>query len=200
MQEFFGWHNDAHAQSASPEFTPADVFHGRVEAVRVVRQAALDAAYAAHPERFPNGPPIVRLPPSEVHINPLTAEAVVVSKNAPTSGDRVESSGPGRALGNDAITSPSVAPRKPDGGAEPRGSIAPKEDPGHRRAERHHAVTRSGLPPSEVQINPLTAEAVVVSKNAPTSGDRVESNGPGRALGNDRQRPHHEPERCPAKA
>ena len=97
MQEFFGWHNDAHAQSASPEFTPADVFHGRVEAVRVVRQAALDAAYAAHPERFPNGPPIVRLPPSEVHINPLTAEAVVVSKNAPTSGDRVESSGPGRA-------------------------------------------------------------------------------------------------------
>jgi len=36
--------------------TPADVFHGRVKAVHAARQAALDAHYAAHPERYPDGP------------------------------------------------------------------------------------------------------------------------------------------------
>jgi putative transposase len=63
-----GSHNDEHHHSGLALFTPADVFHGRVEAVRATRQAALDAAYAAHPERFPHGPPPVRMPPAEVHI------------------------------------------------------------------------------------------------------------------------------------
>jgi hypothetical protein len=31
-----------------------------------------DAAYAAHPERFSNGPPVVRRPPDSVAINPLS--------------------------------------------------------------------------------------------------------------------------------
>jgi putative transposase len=79
LQDFFGWHNDEHHHSGLALFTPADVFHGRVEAVRASRQAALDAAYAAHAERFPHGPPTVRLPPSAVHINPVTTEALSVS-------------------------------------------------------------------------------------------------------------------------
>jgi len=74
LQDFFGWHNDHHHHSGLALFTPADVFHGRVEAVRVVRQAALDAAHRAHPERFPNGPPRVALPPTAVHINPLAGD------------------------------------------------------------------------------------------------------------------------------
>jgi len=78
LQDFFGWHNDDHHHSGLALFTPADVFHGRVEAVRVVRQLALDEAHAAHPERFPNGPPRVPLPPIEVCINPFTAEALSV--------------------------------------------------------------------------------------------------------------------------
>jgi hypothetical protein len=53
------------------------VFFGRVPAVHAVRQATLDAAYALHPNRFPNGPPKAALPPAEVHINPL--EALVIS-------------------------------------------------------------------------------------------------------------------------
>ncbi len=57
LQDFFGWHNDEHHHSGLALFTPADVFHGRVELVRAVRQQALDAAFAADPERFPNGPP-----------------------------------------------------------------------------------------------------------------------------------------------
>lgn len=78
LEPFFGWHNDEHHHSGLALFTPADVFFGRVEQVRHVRQAALDAAYAAHPERFPHGPPQAALPPSEVSINPVTSSAVNV--------------------------------------------------------------------------------------------------------------------------
>jgi len=53
------------------------VFFGRVPAVHAARQAALDAAHALHPERFPNRAPQAALPPASVHINPL--EALVVS-------------------------------------------------------------------------------------------------------------------------
>jgi putative transposase len=79
LQDFFGWHNDEHHHSGPALFSPADVFYGRVEAVRAARQSALDAAYLAHPERFPNGPPRVALPPAEVCINPITADAVTVA-------------------------------------------------------------------------------------------------------------------------
>jgi transposase InsO family protein len=78
LAPFFGWHNDEHHHSNLALFTPADVFFGRVDEVRVVRQAALDAAYAAHPERFAHGPPRVLLPPTEVSINPITSSAVTV--------------------------------------------------------------------------------------------------------------------------
>ena len=43
-----------------------------------MRQLALDAAYRAHPARFPNGPPRVALPPTEVFINPITSDAISV--------------------------------------------------------------------------------------------------------------------------
>jgi putative transposase len=76
LAEFFGWANYGHHHSGLAFFTPADVFFGRVEAVRCVRQAALDAAFAAHPERFPNGVPTVPLPPAEVSINPLTSHVL----------------------------------------------------------------------------------------------------------------------------
>ena len=76
LQDFFAWHNDEHHHSALALFTPADVFFGRVEIVRASRQAALDAAYAAHPERFSHGPPNVPMPPSQVHINPFVAEVI----------------------------------------------------------------------------------------------------------------------------
>jgi transposase InsO family protein len=77
LEAFFGWHNDEHQHSALALFTPAEVFFGRVPAVHAVRQATLDAAYAQHPSRFPNGPPNAALPPAQVHINPL--EALVAS-------------------------------------------------------------------------------------------------------------------------
>jgi putative transposase len=83
LQDFFGWHNDDHHHSGLALFTPADVFHGRVEVVRAARQDALDAAYAQHPERFPHGAPRVPLPPTEVHINPVAAGATSIPSAAP---------------------------------------------------------------------------------------------------------------------
>jgi putative transposase len=78
LAPFFGWHNDEHHHSGLALFTPAEVFFGRVEQVRIVRQAALDAAYAINPQRFPNGPPLAASPPLEVSINPITSSAVTL--------------------------------------------------------------------------------------------------------------------------
>jgi transposase InsO family protein len=82
LQPFFGWHNDEHHHSGLALYTPADVFFGRVEQVRAVRQVALNAAYADHPERFPNGAPRAPLPPAEVSINPLGEDLIVTRKVA----------------------------------------------------------------------------------------------------------------------
>ena len=82
LAAFFGWHNDEHHHSGLALFTPAEVFFERVDQVRVVRQVALDAAYRAHPERFPNGAPRAALPPREVSINPITSSVVTVTANA----------------------------------------------------------------------------------------------------------------------
>jgi putative transposase len=79
LQDFFVWHNYHHHHSGLALFTPADVFYGRVAEVAALRQAALDAGYRAHPERFPNGAPCVPLPPAAVHINPIFTEAVPVT-------------------------------------------------------------------------------------------------------------------------
>lgn len=85
-QEFFDWYANDHQHSGLALFTPADVFYGRVEDIATCRQAALDAAHAAHPERFPNGRPVVRRPPTSVAINPmplLDAEPEPVDEVAP---------------------------------------------------------------------------------------------------------------------
>ncbi len=75
--EFFDWYNHDHQHSGLALFTPADVFHGRVEELIGVRQAGLDAAYAAHPERFVNGRPKAVRPPAVVAINPLELQISV---------------------------------------------------------------------------------------------------------------------------
>ena len=54
---FFSWYNNEHRHSGIALLTPADVHFGRVEERRAARQVVLDAAYAAHPERFVRGRP-----------------------------------------------------------------------------------------------------------------------------------------------
>lgn len=68
--EFLDWYCHQHHHAGLALFTPADVFHGRVEEVAARRQAALDLAYAAHPERFVHGPPTAARPPAVAAINP----------------------------------------------------------------------------------------------------------------------------------
>jgi putative transposase len=65
----FDWYNNEHHHSGLALLTPADVHLGLVQQRIGERKAVLDAAYAAHPERFPNGPPRVRKPPALVWIN-----------------------------------------------------------------------------------------------------------------------------------
>lgn len=66
---FFRWYNEEHHHSGIAMLTPATVHTARVDEVLSVRQASLDAAYAAHPERFVNGPPKAARPAPEVWIN-----------------------------------------------------------------------------------------------------------------------------------
>jgi len=51
-------------------FTPEDLYTGQFEQLWQIRQAAMDLHYAAHPERYVNGPPRVARPPEVVAINP----------------------------------------------------------------------------------------------------------------------------------
>lgn len=73
---FFGWYNTEHHHSGIAMLTPATVHGGRVDEVLEVRQAALDAGHAAHPERFVNGPPRAKRPPAEVWINRPAGQVV----------------------------------------------------------------------------------------------------------------------------
>ncbi len=67
--DFFDWYNNDHHHAGLGMLTPADVHFGRVDQRIAERQAALDAAFAAHPERFVRGRPIAARPPREVWIN-----------------------------------------------------------------------------------------------------------------------------------
>ena len=49
---FFGWCSNEDRHSGIALLTPSDVHHARAEERYVARQAILDVAYAAHPERF----------------------------------------------------------------------------------------------------------------------------------------------------
>jgi transposase InsO family protein len=82
-QEFFAWYNDDHQHSGLALFTPADVYFNRVEEVAARRQVALDAAYASHPERFPNGAPVAARPPTSVAINPVSLDEADRLMNTP---------------------------------------------------------------------------------------------------------------------
>jgi putative transposase len=66
---FFGWYNHEHRHSGIGFHIPADVHYGRDELIRSQRAEVLDAAYAAHPERFVRKPPEPPALPNAVWIN-----------------------------------------------------------------------------------------------------------------------------------
>lgn len=69
-RDLFAWYNDAHHHSGLSYLTPADVHYGRAAAILDVRHRTRVAAYAAHPERFVQGPPRRERLPHAVWINP----------------------------------------------------------------------------------------------------------------------------------
>jgi putative transposase len=79
---FFTAYNHEHRHSGIGMHTPASVHYGTAHQIRQHRQATLDVAYAAHPERFARRPSPPRLP-EVAWINqpaqPATPEAQLVS-------------------------------------------------------------------------------------------------------------------------
>jgi len=67
---FFPWYNHEHRHSGIAYLTPADMHFGRAEQVLNQRHDVMLEVYAAHPERFPNGPPKLVLAPTAAYINP----------------------------------------------------------------------------------------------------------------------------------
>ena len=80
IDEFFHHYNHHHRHSGIGLHTPADVHHGRADAIRSARQTVLDAAYTAHPERFRRPPCAPRIPEAawinQPEEQPLTATAI----------------------------------------------------------------------------------------------------------------------------
>jgi len=69
VRSFFDWYNQEHYHSSLGLLTPATVHYGQAAALLEKRQRVLDAAYAAHPERFVKKPPTVQSLPDAVWIN-----------------------------------------------------------------------------------------------------------------------------------
>jgi transposase InsO family protein len=67
---FFGWYNEQHYHSGLNLFTPASVHYSQVTAVQQQRQTVMLSAYAAYPNRFVRGEPIIQAAPAAVWINP----------------------------------------------------------------------------------------------------------------------------------
>lgn len=136
---FFDWYCEHHHHEGLALFTPADVFHGRVEAVAAVRQRALDAQYEAHPERFVRGRPVVPRPPPRVHINlPLVEPAPSTPLSA------TEVAAPAAVLDASSPTTNSVRTR-------------PESAPVAGRTESPSASVPSTVPPNEVRAAPSNA-------------------------------------------
>jgi putative transposase len=72
---FFHWYNTVHRHAGIAFMTPDDVHHGRATQILNTRRVALDAAFAAHPERFKGKRPVPQPLPQAVWINPPADES-----------------------------------------------------------------------------------------------------------------------------
>jgi putative transposase len=67
---FFAWYNDEHRHSGIAMLTPADLHAGRSAVVLAARADVMSKAYAANPNRFVHGAPVLPPLPLAVWINP----------------------------------------------------------------------------------------------------------------------------------
>jgi putative transposase len=68
-RDFFPWYNNEHRHSGIGFFTAHDVHYGLAEAKQAARAEVMQAAFRAHPERFPHGMPALPPLPRAVWIN-----------------------------------------------------------------------------------------------------------------------------------
>jgi putative transposase len=73
-RQFFPWYNTEHRHHGIALLTPEMVHYGRAAAVIDARQEVLNAAFAAHPERFVRKPPVALPLSKAVWINPPQKE------------------------------------------------------------------------------------------------------------------------------
>ena len=76
-EAFFSYHNHEHRHGRIGLHTPASVHHGTAIEIRAQRQATLDQAHAAHPERFGNRRPQAPKPPKAAWTNQPSPEALI---------------------------------------------------------------------------------------------------------------------------
>jgi hypothetical protein len=79
-QAFFAWYNDQHCHSGIGYMTPHSVHYGLAADMRVIRQATLDAAFLANPNRFKNKRPQLPPMPTAAWINPPPEEKKSISE------------------------------------------------------------------------------------------------------------------------
>ena len=87
MRWFTDWYNHEHKHSGIALLPPGVVHSGRAAEVLAKRQATMNTAYAARPERVPRGCPQVAQPPREVGINlprPTVGEPTPATSTAPS--------------------------------------------------------------------------------------------------------------------
>src|SRR3546814_16643058 len=69
-RHFFDWYNQYHHHLGIGLMTPDQVHYGQADEVYAARQAILDKAFRANPERFVNQAPRPPQKPTAVWINP----------------------------------------------------------------------------------------------------------------------------------
>jgi putative transposase len=69
-RSFVRWYNTEHRHSGISMLTPEQVHLGQADEIIAQRQAVLQRAWEAHPERFPRGVPIAKPLADAVYINP----------------------------------------------------------------------------------------------------------------------------------
>ncbi len=76
-ERFFSYYNHEHRHSGVGLHTPASIHYGTAREVRAYRQRTLDAAHAAHPERFGHRRPRAPKLPTVAWINQPSQEALI---------------------------------------------------------------------------------------------------------------------------
>ena len=110
-QDFFLWYNEEHYHSGIGMLTPASVHYGQAAKILANRQQILTAAYAKHPERFVNKPPMPMTLPEAVWINPPAAQDQ--QKGLPATVDPRKPNAPS-AHPRSGYPSPGCVPAEPD--------------------------------------------------------------------------------------